>query len=158
MALPLEMFVYRIARRAYIDDLTGLGARLYGGRWNHQGTAMVYASESRSLATLEYLVHLPPAFVPTDLAIATLEIPDDIPAEDLTIDGMPEDWRRFPAPLRCADLGASWIRSRQTLLLRVPSAIVEEEFNVLINPEHPHMSSVTIRNVEPYAFDDRLMK
>jgi len=151
------MFLYRISKRAHIKDLTGAGARLYGGRWNHRGVPLVYTSESRSLATVEYLVHLSLPEAPSDLSIATLEVPDDIVLEELDPSSLPKNWRDSPAPVELADLGTEWARSKTLLLLRVPSAVVEHEHNMLINPAHDGMSRVKLVKIEPYKLDERLM-
>lgn len=152
------MVVFRIAKRAYVDDLSGTGARLYGGRWNHQSAAMVYASESRALATVEYLVHLPAAYAPSDPSLATLDIPDDIVPDEIGVADLPANWRSFPAPSQLADLGTSWALERRGLLLRVPSAAVDEECNILINPAHQDMARVAVTDVVAYAFDERLLR
>jgi RES domain-containing protein len=142
--------VYRIAKTPYIHDLTGMGARLYGGRWNCKGVGIVYAAESRALATVEYLVHVPLSLVPRDLSMAMLHIPDWIPSKAIAIVNLPANWRDYPAPPVLADLGTEWALSGKTLLLRAPSAVVEHEWNILINPLHPDMPHVTIAQVEPY--------
>lgn len=152
------MLVYRIARASYINDLSGFGAREYGGRWNQKGVPVVYASESRSLAVLEYLVHLPLSLLPSELRIATISIPDEIVPVQIAIDKLPATWRNYPAPLKLADMGAAWIKAGKNLLLRVPSAIVEQEFNILINPVHPDMRRISIVSVEDFRIDDRLLR
>lgn len=152
------MRVFRIAKTAYAGDLTGEGARLYGGRWNRPGTAIIYTSESRSLATVEYLVHVPAAFAPADLSIAAIEVPGDVEIEEVSAADLPANWRGFPAPSQLADLGTAWARERRSLLLRVPSAVVPEEHNILINPSHPDMHRVVVAAVEGYAFDERLLR
>jgi RES domain-containing protein len=141
--------VYRIAKTPYIHDLTGMGARLYGGRWNHKGVGIVYTAESRALATVEYLVHVPLSLIPRDLSMATLHIPDWITSKTIALVNLPANWRDYPAPPVLADLGTEWALSRETLLLRVPSAVVEHEWNILINPLHPDMPHVTIAQVDP---------
>jgi len=149
---------YRIAKTQYIDDLTGIGARLYGGRWNPKGIGIVYTAESRALATVEYLVHVPLSLVPHDLCMATLYIPDWIPFKTVGIGDLPANWRDYPAPPALADLGMQWALSRETLLLRVPSVVVAHESNILINPLQSDMPHVTIAQVEPYQFDARLLR
>ena len=72
------MIVYRISKTKNIKDLSGTGARIFGGRWNNKGVSIIYASESRALATLEYLVHVPLSLMPTDLSLAAIKIPDSI--------------------------------------------------------------------------------
>jgi RES domain-containing protein len=151
------MELYRIAKRAYIRDLSGSGPRRYGGRWNHKGTAVIYAAESRSLATLEYLVHVPLPYEPLDLGLATILVPDESSIRELQLRELPRDWNKFPAPSRLASLGSDWVRSSESLLLRVPSAVVDHEFNMIINPAHPQMAQVRIGEVRPYAFDERLV-
>jgi RES domain-containing protein len=150
--------VYRIAKTQYIYDLTGIGARLYGGRWNPKGIGMVYTAESRALATVEYLVHVPLSLVSHDLCMATLDIPDWITSKTIAIGDLPANWRDYPAPPALVDLGMQWALSRETLLLHVPSAVVAQAGNVLINPLHPDMPHVTIGQVDPYHFDPRLLR
>jgi RES domain-containing protein len=152
------MRVYRIARKRHLNDLTGAGAKTFGGRWNHRGTALLYTSETRSLAMVEFLVHLSWMQAPNDLGIATLEIADEIQAESLSPSDLPEDRRRYPALPRLAELGTGWAHSKRILLLRVPSAVVEQEHNILINPEHADLVRVTVPEVKDLEFDRRLLK
>jgi RES domain-containing protein len=152
------MFLYRISKSAQIRDLTGAGAKLYGGRWNHRGVPLIYTSESRSLATVEYLVHLSLPQAPSDLSLATLEVPDDIVPEELNPSSLPKNWRDSPAPVELANLGTKWARSKTSLLLRVPSAVVEHEYNILINPANDAMSRVKLVKVELYKLDERLVR
>ena len=142
------MKVFRISRTQHIKDLSGSGARVYGGRWNHKGTSIIYTSENRALATVEYLVHVPLSIVPTDLCLATLQIPDEIISKELVISDLPSNWQDYPAPLKLAELGTNWAKARESLLLRVPSAVVDHEFNILINPLHPEISHVGIVQIE----------
>jgi RES domain-containing protein len=152
------MRVYRIARKRHLDDLTGAGAKTFGGRWNHRGRAVIYTSETRSLAMVEFLVHVSWMKAPSDLGIATLEIADEIQPEILSPADLPEDWRLYPAPPRLADLGTGWVHSRRSLLLKVPSAVVEQEHNILINPGHSDLIRVTVLEVKDLEFDRRLFK
>lgn len=152
------MFVYRIARTEHIRYLTGTGAKLYGGRWNQKGAALIYTSETRSLATVEFLVHVSLPNVPDDLSIATIDIPDDVVLEEVAASSLPRNWHEYPAPLELADLGTAWIRANRSLLLRVPSAVVEHEYNILINPSHQDISRIVLVEVESYMFDKRLMQ
>ncbi len=151
------MIVYRIAKSKYIHDLTGTGARLYGGRWNQKGTGIIYTSETRALATVEYLVHVPLSMVPDDLRIVSIEIPDGI-VHEVRVSDLPGNWRNFPAVVELAERGTRWVSANDTLLLRVPSAVVDHEFNILINPSHPDIKHVTISTVENYRLDERLFQ
>lgn len=151
------MIVYRIAKSKYINDLTGTGARLYGGRWNQKGTGIIYTSETRALATVEFLVHVPLSMVPDNLQIASIEIPDDS-IHDIRVSDLPGNWKNFPAPVELAEMGTRWVLSNNTLLLRVPSAVVEHEYNILINPSHPSINQVTIASVENFKLDERFFQ
>ena len=152
------MRVYRIARKRHLNDLTGTGAKTFGGRWNHRGTVMLYTSETRSLAMVEFLVHVSWMQAPGDMGLATLEIVNEIQPEILSPADLPEDWRLYPAPPRLADLGSDWVHSQRSLLLRVPSAVVEQEHNILINPGHADIVRVTVLEVKDLEFDRRLFK
>jgi RES domain-containing protein len=152
------MLLYRIAKTSYVRDLTGFGAKLYGGRWNHRGTAVIYTSETRALATIEYLVHVSMQTIPRDLSMAVLGVPDDSISERVPAQSLPKNWRDFPAPPELADLGTRWAHSGRSLLLLVPSAVVPEEHNVLLNPLHSDMKHVAFRKMEPYEMDQRLLR
>jgi len=152
------MIVYRIAKTVYIHDLSGVGARFYGGRWNHKGVAVICTSDSRALATVEYLVHVPLSIVPEDISISALEIPDNLSLKEISIQELPNHWRDYPPPLELAETGTRWATSNETLLLRVPSAVVLHEYNILINPLHPEMKQVSIKHIEDFSFDVRLLR
>jgi len=151
------MHVFRISRAEYINDLTGVGARTYGGRWNRKGTSMVYTAESRALATVEYLVHVPFSITPHDLAISCIEISDKVKPLELQLSELPGNWRDYPPPDKLAELGTAWVKSKSSLLLRVPSAVVDE-YNILINPLHPDFKHLKIKETKQYFFDNRLLK
>jgi RES domain-containing protein len=131
---------------------------LHGGRWNRKNIPAIYSAENRSLAAVEFLVHVPLSIVPKNLSIACLEIPDDIVPEQISMSRLPNNWRDYPAPPELADLGSEWALSARALLLRVPSVIVVDEFNTLINPKHSEISRVTISHVENFIFDRRLLR
>jgi len=150
------MFVYRLAKKKHIRNLSGIGARLYGGRWNRKGIGIVYTSESRALALVEFLVNVPFSILPNKLCIATVEIDDQIRPIEIPLGDLPKNWRKFPAPLELAEIGSKWAVSNGSLALRVPSAVVPHEFNLLINPSHPDMKHVAITTVDGLEMDKRL--
>jgi len=150
--------VYRIAKTKYINDLSGAGAKLHGGRWNHIGHGIIYTSESRALATVEYVVHIPISLLPTDCSVATIEITSGIIPEQILPSDLPSNWSSIPPPIELAELGTVWALKNNSLLLRVPSAAVAGDFNILINTLHPDMKHVTISNIEKYEYDERLFK
>ena len=151
------MLVYRICRRAF-HALDGEGARLYGGRWNTPGTPLVYTSSALSLAALEYLLHVDPEEVPSDLVALTIEIPDDAPLARVTPRQLPADWVRVIDHPACQATGDAWARRGAELALRVPSAPIVEEENVLVNPRHPDAARVRVVATRRFAFDPRLLR
>ena len=152
------MQVYRLAKANHVRDLSGFGARIAGGRWNVKGAAVLYTAESRALATVEYLVHVPIAIIPGDLRMATLDVPDAAPKTAVSTKDLPPNWNHYPPPSELAKIGTDWITLNSHLLLYVPSAVVPGEHNILINPSHPDMKHVKIRDVEAYRFDKRLLQ
>ena len=150
--------LFRISKSQYISDLSGVGARLYGGRWNHAGDAVVYSSGSRALAALEFLVHLPMALAPDNLSIVEINIEKNVKRESLAKSLLPHHWRDYPAPDQLATLGSQWIKSTSSLLLDVPSPVVDKEVNTLINPLHPDMKFVKLSTIEAFLFDPRLFE
>ena len=147
------MQLYRLARRKYAQALDGQGAALYGGRWNSIGHPVVYTAEHRSLAVLEYRVNNP--LPVADLLIVTLEVPDGS-QQSLSLEELPEGWSRYAYENLCAPLGDEWLREQETLILRVPSAVVAQENNVLINPLHPQMNRVKVVDALPFMIDERM--
>ncbi|MDL1962846.1 MAG: RES family NAD+ phosphorylase [Deltaproteobacteria bacterium] len=150
--------LFRISTSEHINDITGMGARIYGGRWNHTGYPVVYTSGSRSLAALEFLVHVPMALAPENLSIVEINIQENIEWESINESQLPSNWRDYPAPEQLANIGTNWIKSKSSLLLDIPSAVVEKEVNALINPLHPDIKFVDLTNVEMFSFDSRLFK
>ena len=150
--------LFRISTSEHINDITGMGARIYGGRWNHTGYPVVYTSGSRSLAALEFLVHVPMALAPENLSIVEINIQENIERESINESQLPSNWRNYPAPEQLANIGTNWIKSKSSLLLDIPSAVVKKEVNTLINPLHPDIKFVDLTNIEMFSFDSRLFK
>ena len=149
------MRLWRITRRAH-QALDGEGARLFGGRWNSEGVAVVYTSSTLSLAALEYLVHVQIEDVPGDLVSLEIDVPDDVRLEQIAAFDLPADWNQVEDHPACAARGDAWVDEAAALLLRVPSAIIPHEWNVLLNPRHPDMTRVSA-TVRDFAFDPRLL-
>jgi RES domain-containing protein len=151
------VFVWRLTRAAH-QALDGEGARLNGGRWNREGVPVVYASSTLALAALEYLVHVDPRDAPTDLVALKIEVPDDLPSGRVLASELPADWNRVPDHPACTDAGEAWIATGRSAMLRVPSAIVPEEDNLLIQPLHPDAAGMVVALVRRFAFDPRLLR
>jgi len=149
------MDVYGISSGLYIKDLTGLGPKSYGGRWNYRGVPAIYTSESRALAALEFLVHVKTRKA-DNLKIATISIPGSIIPLEFRIETLPKGWRDHPPPVKLAEMGTDYLKSLKSLLLRVPSAVIPNEDNLIINPMHKDMKYVKIIHVEDFTYDKRL--
>ena len=151
------MFSWRIVKPQHADDaFSGRGARLYGGRWNPRGVEVVYTSATLSLATLEILVGTPrPQRLP-QYATFRCSIPDDL-IEHLDPALLPDSWRTYPAPPQLQEIGARWIASQRSVALAVPSAVIESELNVVLNPAHPDFETIEIARSVPLRFDLRLV-
>ncbi|WPU99451.1 RES family NAD+ phosphorylase [Mucilaginibacter sp. cycad4] len=152
------MIVYRLSKQAYINDLSGRGAELNGGRWNSKGTAVVYTSASRALAVLEVAVHTPLGFMPSDYFMATIELPDNAEIFKPVIDQLPEKWNSNPLIKATQQIGDSFVKANKYLALQVPSATVTGDFNYLLNPLHHDFKAVKIIATEFFEFDSRLFK
>lgn len=149
---------WRITHQRYADRaFTGEGAYLFGGRWNPPGCRVVYVSDSVALATLEILVH---GVQPSEIH-NFVYIPVDIPRMSITVladDALDEDWNRDPIPESNEKIGKKWLDAQKSPVLQVPSAVVAEACNFLINPLHPGYGKLVIGSARRYTFDARLMK
>jgi RES domain-containing protein len=149
---------WRIVKKRHASSaFDGEGARLFGGRWNSPGVTVVYLASTRSLAALEMAVHLDRS---TLLASFVL-IPCEFHARLVTAvdqSALPVQWRRNPPPPELAAIGDAWVKKAQSAVLAVPSALIEEETNFLLNPAHPDFSAITIGDPQDFEFDRRLVK
>jgi RES domain-containing protein len=151
----IPMIVYRIARTRYAADLSGEGARLFGGRWNHKNIPCVYTAESRALAVLEYTVNVNADDIPRALSIAAFEIPGKH-ITSFAIADLPGDWRQSPAPSSTKDFGSAILKNAQTLIIKIPSVIIPEEWNYLVNPAHPDINLIKLHGISDYPYDIRI--
>jgi len=150
--------VWRLCRRPFAHNpLDGEGARRFGGRWNSAGIPAVYTSEHISLAALEMLVHIDPDLAPDDWVLIEIELPATAPVRTLSADALPPNWRSYPAPAALQALGDAWLRSADDAALKVPSVIVPEDSNLLLNPCHPALASADSRIIRDFVFDTRLL-
>lgn len=134
----------------------GTGAKLYGGRWNPIGTTVVYTSSSLALATLELLVHLGVKASPQAYMAISADIPGDIAKEQVDKSSLPADWRTDPPPSTLATIGEEWVSRGTSAVLQVPSAVIDEEWNYLLNPQHPDLAQIAIGTAKEFQFDSRL--
>jgi RES domain-containing protein len=154
----VTLTAWRIYKRKHAKAaFTGHGARLYGGRWNTRGVAMIYTSGSRALASLEMLVHLETPEALKHYMICAVTFNGSL-VQPLDLKLLPANWRHDPAPFKLQQLGDNWITSGKSPVLQVPSAIVPGENNYLLNPRHPDFAKLTIATPEPFNLDRRLKK
>lgn len=149
------MRLYRIAQDRY-PVLDGGGAKLSGGRWNSVGLPVVYTSSTRALAALEKLVWVDPEDLPANLRLFEINVPEGVRTDTLSPRALPPNWRQA-GDLACRAVGDSWLTTGGGLLLEVPSAIIPEESNYLINPIHRDIAAVQVTHVREFIFDARLL-
>lgn len=150
------MIVYRICLQKFAT-LNGRGAEMYGGRWNNKGRPVVYAASSVSLAMVEVLVHLPSHLIPSDYVLMKIEVPESS-IKEFTVQELSTEWNLLPGANETQKLGDNWLMENKKLLLKVPSAVVVQEHNILINPLHKLFHKVQVKDIKPYNFDSRLLK
>lgn len=153
----MTVVVWRIATEApaySADDMTGTGAKLTGGRWNSLNVAMVYSSENIALATFETLSHIRAGGLPFNRYLVRIEIPDDVWAMR-TIATPPGGWDTIPSGRASRIYGDAWMVARTSALLIVPSVIIPDENNILINPEHVDTARLTATTLKKWYYDPR---
>lgn len=153
------MKVYRIEREKYLDNtLLGIGASLSKGfRWNSLGTRLVYTAATRSLAMLEVAVHLDLSEdLPLDRLFVEIDIPDRIKILALNLSDLPENWDAKPPTLATQYIGDDFVHSGVSAVLKVPSSIIAEEYNFLINPLHLATKDIMVTSISNLVFDKRL--
>ncbi|HEX3437160.1 MAG TPA: RES family NAD+ phosphorylase [Pseudacidobacterium sp.] len=147
-----RLFPERFSSTAF----TGTGSLYAAGRWNHLGVFMIYTATSRALAALEFFVNLDPSEAPDDLLLAEAIVPDEW-IERLNIELLPANWRELNNT-ECRDLGSQWASSNRSVGLQVPSAVVDGDWNVLLNPKHPDFNKVRIAAPKPFHYDERMFQ
>ena len=158
------MLLYRLSSHKFVDDLSGEGARLYGGRWNAIGQAAIYTSNSLSLAFLEVLCHTKLSLIKDRFSVLVLEFESQNgKLEVINEADLPPNWNAYPTPDYIVEKGTNWLKSKASLGLGVPSAALpfpnNTEYNVLLNPNYPEFDKfVKIKEIAPFSFDDRLIR
>lgn len=148
------MRLWRLYRQAHGPGLDGAGGRYAPGRWHSQGTPIVYFGETAAIVVLEKLAHLNPDVLPADLMLGLFE--GELSIRDAWSAGLkPQDLVDNIEMTRA--IGDEWLEARTTCVLRVPSIVVPEEFNLVFNPQHPDAATVSLVRERPFTFDDRLL-
>jgi len=149
------MFVYRLSREKYKDELSGYGASLNGQRWNSKGTEIVYTANNRALANSEVAVHISLGVLPKDYHMVEIEIPSSVKIFEIENSDLPSGWNYIPCKPVSQIVGDKFILENKYAVLKVPSAVVKGEFNFLLNPRHKDFKKIKITNTEPFPFDPR---
>jgi len=141
------------------DDLSGEGAKKSGGRWNKKGTPVLYASESIALACLETLVHINAQGLPLNRYLVRIDIPAKVweLAKKLNMKTAGIGWDVLPAGIISIEKGQRWLQSNTSALLLVPSVVIPQASNVLINPLHPDVKLIKAKKIEKFSYDPRLV-
>jgi len=153
------MELYRITQESYSNDLSGEGSRIFGGRWNSEGRYALYTSANRSLALLETLAHIPAKlFRNKKYILVTVFLPDKAPLKFIEEKDLPNNWDALDIQHVTQKIGDNFLEEQKGLLFRVPSVLMPEEFNYIINPLHPSMKQVKVIHHREIRFNDRLIK
>jgi RES domain-containing protein len=151
------MLVWRLFRKRFLSTaFTGAGGMYAASRWNHLEIPMVYTATSRALAALEFFVNLEQNEAPDDLVMAEAAVSDEF-IETLDLKELPRNWRSLDNQ-RCRDIGSEWAASLRSLALKVPSVVVDGDWNALLNPKHPQFAKVAIGSAKPFRFDERMFR
>lgn len=147
------MFVYRITLVKYSDQLIASGR---AARWNSNDVNLIYTASSQSLACLENVVHRSYLGLNHEFRLMKIEVPDNLEMEEIKLAELKKNWTKFESNPYTQQIGDSWIKSMNTALLKVPSSIIFQENNYLINPKHLDFDRIKLISVEPFVFDQRI--
>lgn len=151
----MDAVSYRVVKEKYWGSaFDGEGARLYGGRWNSKGVPVVYTSDSLALCSLEIFVHLPSYTLLADYVYVPLVFDSGL----ITVAHLDDGWDERPVSRVSQDIGDHWIKEGFSAILRVPSVIMPDGYNYLVNIHHPDFKKIKIGKPQPLAFDPRLQK
>ncbi|HMF73978.1 MAG TPA: RES family NAD+ phosphorylase [Flavitalea sp.] len=127
-------------------------------RWNSNSYFMIHAASTRALACLENMVHRRSIGVDDLFRVTLIEIPDDLQVKTVDKGTLPANWEGYMNYTSCQAIGDAWLKENETAVLQVPSAIIAEEYNYLLNPQHPDFSQIKVRSIEKFKFDEHLLK
>ena len=153
------MKLFRITKTKYVETAwSGVGAEKAGGRWNSKGHKAVYLASTISLAQLEILVHIERSSVLSAYSCLELDVPDNL-IVSLDLNALPRNWQEDPAPDETQELGDQWLEEGDGVALLIPSTIVPQEMNAVLNPLHPSYEALVSKALQvPLVFDLRLLK
>lgn len=150
------MRLWRIAARKWALDTACDGARLYGGRWNPPGTPLMYAGTTIEICALEKFVHLAGVTAPP-LVLVAIDVPDEPTlVHRPAIADLPAGWSDLPISSAAQAFGRDWVDAGKHLMMLLPSAIIPEARNAVLNPQHPAFQQIELSLVRDFTFDSRM--
>jgi Uncharacterized conserved protein len=154
------MQVYRITKQKYAKNISGKGAELFGGRWNPIGIPALYTSENRALCALELLVHTPKDILPPKYVLLTINIPKELEKEIETLQliDLDKSWDSLQPEIWTEEIGRKYFQELNKIGIRVPSTIIKDENNIILNPLHPKYNKVEVVEKSDFNLDIRLLK
>ena len=150
------MEIYRLFREKYGNPLSGKGAAIKGGRWNSKGFELVYTAANRCLSMAEVAVHFSLGTMPDGYSMAVLYLPEDISMQIVNREALPPFWNHFPHVKSTQVIGDRFITENKFCVLKVPSVVVQNEYNLLLNPAHREFQRIKVIHTAPFKFDKRL--
>jgi RES domain-containing protein len=149
------MEVFKICREKYSHSLNASGA---SNRWNKKDEFVIYTGSSRSLSTLEMVAHRSYINISSQYKLLIILISDESFIKEIDIRDLPENWKSIEAYVELQEIGSKWYHSNESLVLKVPSSIIPQEFNYIINTKHPMFATqIILQNVDDYVWDNRLL-
>jgi RES domain-containing protein len=148
------MIVYRITTEQWANQLHASG---YAARWNSKGNFVIYTASTRALACLENLVHRSGEGLNRIFKTVEIDIPGSLTIQNVLRTQLKDDWTKRENYFQTRTVGDEWLKEKKSPILRVPSAIIPEEHNYLINPEHPGFQKISIKRISDFLFDNRLV-
>lgn len=153
------MRIWRLTTRKFAATaFTGVGNRKAGSRWVPEGLLAVYTSQYISTAVLETLVHIDPGHFGNNHVLIAADIPEEIAIDEVDVAALPSNWRELYEDDTLQQVGKDWINRASSAVLIVPSAVIPQEHNIIINPLHPDFAKIHINEPEKFKFDGRLIK
>lgn len=147
------MIVYRISVEKWAGSLAASGN---AARWNSKGVYVLYAASTRSLACLENVVHRDGLGLSANFRTMLIQVPDDLKMTTISLASLDESWREWAAASYTRAIGDAWAARLESAVLRVPSAIIPDEYNIILNTAHPDFRKISLLRTEPFQFDPRI--
>lgn len=149
------MDVFKICREKYSHSLNASGA---ANRWNKKDEFVIYTGSSRSLSTLEMVAHRSYINISSQYKLLIISISDESLIKEIDIRDLPENWKSIEAYVELQEIGSKWYQSNESLVLKVPSAIIPQEYNYIINTKHSLFAThIILKEVDDFVWDNRLI-